>query len=159
MAGGEVGGIVPTAPTGAVSVVVTTLADTVDDTDNVVSLREAIAAVDAGGTITFDASLAGGTITLAGTQLEITKSLTIDASTLAGRITINANQRSRVIFIDHNIDVVLKSLAVTGGWSWGNGGGILNMGSLTVNQCRIYENTANLSGGGIYSDTVCLTHW
>ena len=53
--------------------VVTTLDDTVNATDGVVSLREAISAASDGDTITFASSLSGGTITLSGTTLTIDK--------------------------------------------------------------------------------------
>lgn len=56
------------------------------------SLRQAIADVGSGETITFDPSLSGQTITLNG-QLAISKSLTIDASALPDRLTIFRKQQ------------------------------------------------------------------
>ena len=68
-------GLLP-APTGdAASTVVTTLADTVDDSDGVISLREAIENAKTLKTdITFDVA---GTINLTRGQLEITESAVI----------------------------------------------------------------------------------
>ena len=47
------------------------------------SLREALALIADGGTITFDPGLAGGTMTLTSGQLTIDSSVTIDASAAA----------------------------------------------------------------------------
>ena len=78
------------------SITVNTLADENDVINNgTTSLREAIAAVTAtNNVINFDSSvlgLNGGTITLVRGEIEFTKSLTIDASTLSLGITIDAN--------------------------------------------------------------------
>ena len=32
------------------------------------------------------------------------------------------------------------------------GGGINNIGNMTINNCRINNNITNLNGGGIYND-------
>src|SRR6185369_12955679 len=53
------------------------------------SLRQALADACAGGTITFDAALSGGTIHLAST-LTLAKDVTIDGSALASPITLSA---------------------------------------------------------------------
>ena len=73
----------------------------VDDLDRITTLREAVEvyAVD-GDTITFDASLAGKTILLSGTPIDVTKDLIIDASALYNEetgvqgITIDAQRLS-----------------------------------------------------------------
>ena len=141
------------------SIIVTTLNDVVDANDGVVSLREAIDQVETGGTITFASSLAGGTITLGGAQLEIAKSLTIDAAALwnstenAPGITINANKASRVFYITGGSDespVSLIGLTITGGKTSYNGGGIDNNGTSTLTNCIISDNSA-FGGGGIYN--------
>ncbi|MBO7726767.1 MAG: hypothetical protein J6S40_09920, partial [Thermoguttaceae bacterium] len=115
------------------STVVTTLSDVVDVTDGLISLREAISYAESGGTVTFDASLAGGTITLNGTELEITKGMTIDAASIGG-MTINADGKSRVFSVtvrDSSRSVELIGLTVTGG-NFSNGSGIYNHGTLTI---------------------------
>ncbi|MBQ6829249.1 MAG: fibronectin type III domain-containing protein, partial [Thermoguttaceae bacterium] len=111
----------------AVSTVVTTLADEVDPSDGEISLREAISYAETGATITFDETLKGGTITLAGTQLEITKGLTVDASALydaendAPGLTLDANKESRVLYVNvntpENTMVTLIGLEITGGYA------------------------------------------
>src|SRR4051794_37140949 len=54
------------------------------------SLRDTIAAAGPGDTIVFDNSLAGQSILLASGQLSVGKNLVMDASALAGGITIDA---------------------------------------------------------------------
>ncbi|MBR0226602.1 MAG: fibronectin type III domain-containing protein, partial [Thermoguttaceae bacterium] len=109
------------------STVVTSLADTVNAYDNVVTLREAITVyANDGDTITFAPALKGGTITLGGSEIEINKSIKIDASALwdatqdAPGITIDANSQSRILHIaatDESgpIEVGIDSLAFAHG--------------------------------------------
>ena len=118
------------------------------------ALQSAINSAAAGSTITFAKS---GTITLTGTQLVISKSITIDASSVGG-VTIDANQESRVFYVSggtRNSPVELISLTITGGYICDNdgeydgGGGIYNVGSLTMMSCTVSNNNrANGWGGG-----------
>ena len=144
------------APTGDVaSTVVTTLADTVDSSDGVVSLREAIENAKTLKTdITFEVA---GTINLSFGQLEIT-----DVAVIVGSgITINGGGVSRAFYVSGN--ATLTGLTITGGAvSEGNGGGILvSGGSLAMTDCAITGNTARTSGGihvenGSLSMTNCI---
>ena len=154
------------APTEAVTWVVNTLDNPTewDATDDVISLREAIDSASTGDTIIFDDSLAGGTITLSGTQLEISNGITIDATSIGG-ITIDAGGRSRVFYItgSNNSDLVeLIGLRITGGCGESLGGGICSetSGMLTLRNCTVSGNTASVCGGGIYNSegTVTLTN-
>jgi hypothetical protein len=165
----------------APSTVVNTLLDVVSDKDNLISLREAIAYADEGDTITFDSSLAGGTITLNGKRIEITKGITIDASDI-GDITVDGNGKSGVFYLncgDSDKTVELINLTITGGDSWssnngiycyrttavitnclisGNKGGIYSdYCAMTLTNCTINGNTSNNSGGGIYSNECSMT--
>ena len=138
------------------SAMVTTLADTVSLYDGLVSLREALfygSVEEIGGPITFDATLGGSEITLAGNSLSVDRSVQIDASTL-GSLSVNADSQSRVFTILADA-VDLIGLTITGG-SAGKGGGILNCGTLTVSDSTIWENSANY-GGGIYNNNGTLT--
>ena len=86
------------------SIIVTTLDDVVDPTDNLISLREAVEVYFAqveGATITFADELAGGTITLTDGQITISESMTIDG---ASAITIDAASRSRVFYVAGEFD-------------------------------------------------------
>ncbi|MEX0726233.1 MAG: choice-of-anchor Q domain-containing protein, partial [Planctomycetaceae bacterium] len=127
-----------------------------------ISLREAIIAANNDGgadTIDFDASLAGGTITLGGTQLTITDDLTITGLG-ADQLTIDANNASRIFTVDDgtgaDIDVEITGLTLTGGNGSGDhGGAIANTENLTVANSTIFGNSANSaggSGGGIGND-------
>ena len=135
------------------STVVTTEKDIIDDADGLISIREAILYASEGDTVTFDESLSGKTILLAGTELSVNKSLAIDASDIVG-ITIDGSDLSRVLCInvqDVNGTVELKSLTIKNGHAYlQNGGGIFsNSSSLTMTDCIVTKNTAT-SGGGIY---------
>ena len=134
------------------STVVTTHLDVIDPTDGLISLREALIYAKPGDTITFDPSMYGKTITLSGEELTIAKNITIDATGM--NITIDANQKSRVIYIDEYATVSLVGLTIIGGdatdydyWWLRYGGGIYNNGTLTATNCVISGNTAEYGGG------------
>ena len=92
------------------------------------------------------------TITLGGTELVIDKDLTIDASALPGGITIDANNASRVIRITSGSVVALDSLTITGG-NWTAGGGVyVFSSSLTLRNSTLTGNTA-YHGGGLHTNT------
>lgn len=118
-----------------------------------VSLREAIAAVEDGGTITFAGNLADedvgfgqGVIGLSLGELAIDKSLTIKG--LGSEIlTISGNNQSRVFLIDDGRetkrDVTLQGLTI----SEGNaelGGGIFSDENLTVSDSQIINNSSGI---------------
>jgi len=158
------------------SYVVDTLVDESDGDYSAgdLSLREAVLlANDSAGAddIQFDISLAGGTITLGGSEMEITESLDLEAP--AGGLTIDANGSSRVFDIDTSEAVSLTGLTLTGGVAalggavlsradlsldgcvlLGNsatsGGGIYSLGSLSMQDCSVVSNSASTAGGGIY---------
>ncbi|RBP51039.1 choice-of-anchor Q domain-containing protein [Arenicella xantha] len=143
------------------------------DTNSVTgcSLREAIASANnpsslgngcvSGGiptstdTITFANSLASNTITLLAGALELeSKNIEINASSITGGITIDANNASRVLYIN-SATVSLLNLNITGG-SASIGGGVvaINSAKLSLSDSRVFGNSANLGGGGIYASTV-----
>ncbi|HKK17336.1 MAG TPA: hypothetical protein VJ952_01535, partial [Opitutales bacterium] len=133
------------------------------------TIAEAIANVDAGGTI----FIAGGTY-LEGAVLNIDKNLTLqgdgaDATFLSGGSNGNNGPDAgehRVLDISSaSARVVINDLAiidgqgnVTGGSSVTNneGGGIRNLGILTVNRCVIARNVVALGGGIFNSGTLTL---
>lgn len=132
-----------------------------------VSLREAILFSSAGGTINFDSSLAGGTITLTQGELAINKDLTIeglgaDKLTISGdanRNGINDAGDVRVFRIDDGnfsnlLDVRIDGLTIANGRgdeAFG-GGGILNEENLTLTNSTISNNRSGRFGGGINND-------
>ena len=163
------------------STVVTSLADVVDPYDNVVTLREAITVyANDGDTVTFDTSLKGGTITLGGSEIEINKSITIDASALRNGtdgspgIAIDANSKSRIFYVRRG-SVEINSLAFSGGNATDGGTIYVLSSSLTITNSNFHDNTGgaidvrgssltiskstfqNNTGGAIYADWSTLT--
>jgi len=122
------------------------------------SLRNAMAGLCSGGTITFNAILSGGTIPLA-TTLTISQSMTIDGSALANRLTIsgdNGESMVRVFNVTSGITATLNNLRITHGYNAGSGAGIYNQGDLTVTNSILYNNIADSLGGGICNDAGTL---
>ena len=145
-------------PTGII--VVNSIADTVNDVNSgVTTLRDAInqANGDTGeDLIVFERSLFSNqqTITLSGTELDITHNLDIIAprDTLTGGdlVTVSGNKASRVLEIGGNATVTVSGLIVADGSVIGDdGGGIKNSGILNVSNCTISNNnSALISGSG-----------
>ena len=148
------------------------------------SLRQAIADVGPGGTVTFDAALNGLVIGLGGTELVLTRDMSIDASALASGIVIDADRDSRAFSIDNSATVEIKNLTIrrgleqTGGGILnrgelslvdttltfcgaqrsfgGGGGGIFNAGTLALLNCTLENCGASSAGGGIHSDGILI---
>ncbi|MBQ9799083.1 MAG: hypothetical protein IJO40_03995 [Thermoguttaceae bacterium] len=151
------------------SLVVTTNADATNANDSEISLREAIAYANAypelGGTITFDPSLKGQTIALNGTEIALSKSVTIDASALydakndAPGLTLDAGGLSRVFYITGGTaenPVELIGLKIANG-SAPHGGGVMVYANsaLSASDCVFVDNkTTNTGGGGL-----CVDGW
>ena len=147
------------------SLVVTTLDDIINPTDNLTSLREAVLFANSGDAdndgnvndrITFDASIAGGTIYLADGlgQLLVTESLNITGE----ENTIQASDFSRVLHFNQATgDLTLSRLHLTQGQLNGDVGGAVRFDSsdtLALNRSRVsssFTMGANDHGGGIYS--------
>ena len=161
--------IFPGLSASAAAITVDSTADTTIGGDNACTLREAIAnantdtdttsgdCTDGNGTdtISFDPSVFQGTITLNGTELSISSDLTIDGP--PSGITLDGNAASRV-FIINSGTVILNNLIITNGNVTGSGGqsggGIRNLGTLTINKNRIENSNvtstdAGAFGGGI----------
>jgi hypothetical protein len=126
------------------------------------SLRYAISSVANNGNIVFQFGLTG-TITLTSGELAIGRNLTITGPG-ATNLTINGNGTGRVFNINStNATVTIANLTISGGSitgssnSPGEGGGILNSGSLTLVGCTVSGNrvtgsgSADANGGGIFS--------
>ncbi|MBM3972376.1 MAG: hypothetical protein FJ302_21330, partial [Planctomycetes bacterium] len=96
-------------------------------------------------TIVFAAGLAGQTITLGGTHLLISSSLTINGL----GVRISGNNQSRIFQVDAGTTVTLSGLTLNEGNGGPEGGGIRNSGTLTISNSTISGNDADLFGGGI----------
>ena len=127
-----------------------------------VDLSEAFGVND---TISFDAALSGGTITLQiqptlPTRLEIAASVAIQGLG-ASQLTIDGNFTTQLVFIDGPSAtgpvVSLSDLSLVNGISL-NGGAVQNIdGDLTISQTTIFNNSASGDGGGVYNEMGRLT--
>ncbi|MCR5360298.1 MAG: hypothetical protein K6E55_10490 [Thermoguttaceae bacterium] len=131
-------------PTGANTWIVTTLADTVNASDNYLSLREAVDMASNGDLITFSSSLRGGTIHLNGKQIKITSAITISGRDLASSgvngITISANGMSRIFYTASSSGIIsIDYVNFTNGnaGDGGEGSGIYNTGELLIDHCTL----------------------
>jgi uncharacterized repeat protein (TIGR01451 family) len=124
------------------------------------SLRQAINVANAGGagaapTITFAPGLSG-TITLTsgetGGELHITHDVTISGPG-AGVLAVSGNQATRVFDIDAGVTAAISGLTIENGTSTGSGGGIFNLGTLTVSNSTLSNNSAGLDGGAVASES------
>jgi parallel beta-helix repeat protein len=127
------------------------------------SLRYEIAHASQNDTIVFAPKLDGQTITLTSGELAISTGLTIQGPG-AGQLTISGNG-SRVFEVNASAPVVLSGLTISNGNGfvntglyqyYGDGGGILNLSTLTLNGCVVSGNVALYGGasnfgGGIYN--------
>ncbi|NEP14922.1 MAG: PEP-CTERM sorting domain-containing protein [Symploca sp. SIO2C1] len=102
--------------------------------------------------ILFDSGLSGGTINLTGGELLITDDLSISGLG-ADFLSVDAGGFSRVFNIGgtDSIDVLFEGLTITGGNSNNNGGGILNNfnSALSITNSIISGNQTAFDGGGI----------
>jgi predicted outer membrane repeat protein len=103
----------------------------------------------AGGTVDFQPGLSG-TITLTTGELDVNQDVTLEGPG-ASVITVSGNNASRVFNIG-KFTVSISGLTISDG-SVPNvyGGGINNLGTLTVTDCTFSNNSAS-GGGGIYND-------
>jgi hypothetical protein len=114
-------------------------------------------------TIAFDSTVFATpqTITLGGTQLELTD--TAGTQTITGPaagVTINAAQRSRVLFVHTNVTASLSGLTLSGGLVnqlGAAGGGILSYGNLTLVDSTVSSNTSTQGNGGGIDSSGSLT--
>ena len=136
------------------STVVTTLADTVDQTDGLVSLREAIAySKQFGSPITFDLGddfEGGAEIRLDATSgaLTVDSNVVIDASKVKGGLTIYGSD-DRIFYLNGGT-LTLSGVALTGGYGTRGGAIYGESGSINLTNVLIYGNEAEEEGGAIY---------
>ncbi len=127
------------------------------------SLRQAIASVCSGGTITFAPALSGATINLSSTLI-LSDSVTIDGSALASSVTLSGDSNNddtgdvMVMKVNTGVTATLNALNIVKGVSSCSDltGGIWNYGNLTVNNSTFANNDATVcvwDGGAIGSET------
>jgi hypothetical protein len=143
---------------------VTTLSDAASHIGT--SLRDALAAAAAGDTVQFQAGLSGA-IDLSTSEkgqgtLTLSKNVTIDGTgasvTVEGGSTAfsvsHALSNAQPFVVNSGVTAALKNLTISNGLSPSDtedGGGILNVGTLTVSNCTLSGNSAGTAGGGIFN--------
>ncbi len=134
----------------AVSASTFTVSDPADD--GLGTLRQAIASANSGDTVDFAPTLAGQVIGLTGGSIRVESDIVIDASSAPG-IEVSGNDLDRVFVIASSVDVEIRGLTITHGFSsdFDGGGAIDNQGSLTLLDCSIKGSSA-LYGGAIDTD-------
>ena len=164
------------------STVVTTSLDVVDETDNLISLREAILYAAAGDTISFDVALQNATIYMDAElgELTVDKSITIDASnlydaatstpglTLCGSLNLDDGYdddsvETRILSLARSVELTVNGLAFTHGGGWNRGScGVYSEGDLTLNNCSVTQCASGpgYHGGGVHvqSGTATFTN-
>jgi hypothetical protein len=128
------------------------------------SLRYEMGQANPGDIVNFDPALSGRLIGLQQGRLVVDRDLTITAAGLSQGITIFGNQASGIFFVPQGVTATLEGLTLSNGKApmGSGGGGILNQGTLTVESCRIVNNTVTsqyfqFGGGGIFNDQGTLT--
>ena len=116
------------------------------------TLRGIIGKATTGDIISFGAGVTE--ISLQG-ELVLDKLLII-AGSVTQQVTIRQTAAgARVLSVPSGKSAALQYLTITGGRraGYGNGGGILNKGTLTINHCTIVDNTTEgFSGGGVANE-------
>ncbi|HXR79977.1 MAG TPA: hypothetical protein VN763_03620, partial [Saprospiraceae bacterium] len=108
------------------------------------SLRDVIAFVDPGCTITFDASLMGSTITLTSGEIEIDKNLTNSGLGNVADLTLSGNSASRIFHVATGKTLSLKNLSLKNSNAAAPfGGAVYVQGSLTLQNILFQNNFEN----------------
>jgi len=108
------------------------------------SLRDVIACVAPGTTITFDASLMGATITLTTGEIEIDKSLTISGLGNVADIKLSGNSASRIFHVQSGKTLSLQNLTLQNANAASPfGGAVYVQGNLTLQNMLLQNNFEN----------------
>lgn len=131
------------------SLIVVTSTD--DGADTPGSLRRAVSKVASGGTVRFAPQLAGETIVLSGKPLKIVNDVTIDGAQLTKPVTIDGNQRSRILDVLNRSKLTVNDVKIARGRDYASGSGIRVIeASLTMRNCVVEGCSNSNNGGGIF---------
>lgn len=100
-------------------------------------------------------NLAAGTFAEA-REIRLTRDITL-AGVGADSTVLDGNDDHRVLQINEDVVVMLRDLAIANGNVPNLGGGIFNLGTLTIENSTIRDNTAGTIGGGIANIEGTLT--
>lgn len=109
------------------------------------------AALAEGGMVTFDCGSEPVTLAISGTKA-IVHDTTIDGG---GRVTIDGDHKWQVFTVDAGITVAVQNLTIANG---NDGGGIANIGTLTVINSTFSGNIATYGGGIANNGTLTVTN-
>src|SRR5262249_51063561 len=141
---------------------VNTLADTLDPTDNQLSLREAVAAVNSNSLSLLSPTeqtqvqgTPGQNDTIAfqlpsGSTIALTQQRTVgrDVTIRGPGVTVSGQGSTRDFLVEAGVTATLRDLGICGGSS-DSGGGVYNAGTLTLDTCNLSGNSATYKGGGV----------
>lgn len=102
------------------------------------------------------------TITLISGELVVNSTSTagklmIVNSTGASNLKVSGNNASRIFFVDSGGDLTLNEITIMNGVSIDDGGGIYNLGALTLTSSIVTNNSAKSGGSGIYNGDTSAT--
>lgn len=120
------------------------------------SLRDTLGSANNGDTITFASNLAGQTIALTSGQLVVSTNVDIEGLG-ASQLAVSGSGLSRVFAVNNGVTATIAQLKIAGGRAT-QGGGIDNLGNLTLQAASITANEAlgdsitGNEGGGILNE-------
>jgi uncharacterized protein YraI len=135
-------------PVYAITRTVTNIADSGADT-----LRDVLSVANDDDVIVFD------TLTMGGTTITLFSQITINNNvTIGGNNTVSIfGTTDRVFTIASGKTVILDKITIQSGSVTGNGGNILNQGTLTLQDSTVSGGNASGNGGNIYHSGTSLT--
>ncbi len=117
------------------------------------SLRQAVGAANSGDVVLVRTE---APIVLA-TPITVSSNITIQGETGPLMHTLSGGGTSRILVVPSGYSLTLSGLTVEEGYSAGDGGALVNHGSLSLVNVRLRNNLAGGSGGAIYHDGSSLT--
>ena len=113
------------------------------------NLRQAVADASSGDTILFSGDLSEKSLEIAFGEIYIDKDLVTEGLGATSLISIEGNGSSRLIRVAEGAELTLRYLKLSGGREFSDyGGGIINDGTVNLEDCEIHQCEAT-SGGGI----------
>ena len=101
---------------------------------------------------TYSLTLRGDDATAESGDLDITEAVTIEGDPSGGTVVDAKKARDRAFEVLASGALTLRDVTVQGGKAAVDGGGVLNVGTLTVESCVFTKNKAHNSGGAIASE-------
>ena len=108
------------------------------------SLRSALGAVCADGTVTFAEDMAGATI-LSGSELTLGKDVTIDASAAPG-VAVSGQDARRALVVNTGVTATVTGLTLRDGYGCDLAGAVLNNGNLTLDHVVVADSRVTTGG-------------